>query len=169
MHTGLNKIGIWKSFFQFALLPILSIFLASCGVIQASNIEEMGDSDRHHLLSRKTNKELCNAYNNAFIKINTERQIEKILRGRNVAKCEALAKVRLIPLDIANNNTAESAKSIPVVSTNAQHRESTPVAQAQPVMPAIVFGNKEQLVSDIEAMRNEDLAKGQGRSLLMLT
>ena len=164
MHTGLNKVSIWKSSFQFALLPILSIFLASCGVIQASNVEEMGDSDRHHLLSTKTDKELCNAYNNSFIKRNTERQIEKILQERNITKCEALAKVRLIPLDIASNTTAESAKSIPIVSTSDQRRESTPVAQAQPVMPAIVFGNKEQLVSDIEVMLNEDLAKGSFES-----
>lgn len=71
--------------------------LCSCGPIQSSNLEKMEENERWWLLSTKTTEQLCHAYNNVFIKPETEKQVAEILRSRDIKKCDALYKVRVVP------------------------------------------------------------------------
>ena len=50
MATGLNNIDIIGSVKKVGVC-LISVLLASCGVIQSKNIEEMSDNDRLGLLS----------------------------------------------------------------------------------------------------------------------
>ncbi|TSA38005.1 MAG: hypothetical protein D4R63_11955 [Methylococcaceae bacterium] len=96
--------------YRLALIAVSSIFLVSCGPIQATNTENMGDSERFGFLSSKTDTDLCKKYNNSFIKKNTERQIEQILRERKIGSCDAMFKIRVIPADRDELKLQEEAR-----------------------------------------------------------
>jgi hypothetical protein len=78
------------------LLCISCSTLISCGPIQAKQVEGMSGGDREALLNTKNNDQLCKAYNNTFIKPETEKQVESILQRRGVTECKAHSMVRYI-------------------------------------------------------------------------
>lgn len=127
--------------------------------------------ERLATLTSMTDAQLCRAYNSIFVKPKTESDIAKILRERNVVRCDVLGKIRTIPLGIASN-TADSPGPTNTAAVAAEPQVTTPAItapqapkMAPPQLPApvpepnIVFGNNEALVKDIEAMRKENLAK----------
>lgn len=75
----------------------MSLSVTSCGPIRLSNLENMNSSDRQFQLSTKTNDELCNIFNNVYIKPDTEKQVAEILKEREVKECNALLTKRIIP------------------------------------------------------------------------
>lgn len=184
MHLGIDDvlviIGIAMSKLSRTLfIGLTSLFLASCGVVIHENMERKSDDERFATLSSMSDAELCSGYNNFLVKPKTERDIERILRERKVGRCDARGKIRTIPLDIdsktANDSlspsmneakVAEPAVTLPSSINTATASISTPPQQVQkvtpppsPPSPAIVYGNNETLVKDIEAMRKEMLAK----------
>ncbi|PUE13735.1 hypothetical protein [Limnohabitans sp. MMS-10A-178] len=175
MATGLNKENIKQSIKRLGV-GFISVFLASCGAIQSKNIEEMIDYDRVVLLSSQSDADLCSAYNHPLLKPKTEQQIEKILRDRQIGRCDARSKVRIIPLSVTSTELASSSKNDGLVLSKVPSESSTPssVVQPSPVITApekkaeqaipVVFGDKNSFLADIKAMQGEKLSKGDFES-----
>ncbi len=177
MATGLNNIDIIGSVKKVGVC-LISVLLASCGAIQSKNIEEMSDNDRLGLLSSKSDAELCSAYNHPLLKANTEQQIEKLLRDRQIGRCDARSKVRIIPLGVTSTELASnvkkdvlevsqapsaSEKSKPSIAVQPSPVSTQPEKQKEQTAP-VVFGDKNALLADIKAMQGERLTKGDFES-----
>ena len=175
MATGLNNGDIMGSIKRLGVC-LISVLLASCGAIQSKNIEEMSDNDRLGLLSSKSDAELCSAYNHPLLKPNTEQQIEKILRDRQIGRCDARSKVRIIPLSVTSTELASNGKKDVLEVNQAPSEKSKPSSVVQPSpVPAqpekqreqtipVFFGDKKSLLADIKAMQGEKLTKGDFES-----
>ena len=136
----------------------------------------MSDNDRLGLLSSKSDAELCSAYNHPLLKPNTEQQIEKILRDRQIGRCDARSKVRIIPLSVTSTELASNGKKDVLEVNQAPSEKSKPSSVVQPSpVPAqpekqreqtipVFFGDKNSLLADIKAMQGEKLTKGDFES-----
>lgn len=134
---------------------LISIFLASCGVVQAKKIEEMYDNDRLGLLSSKSDAELCSAYNHSLSKPNTEQQIEEILRERQIGRCDARSQVRAIPLSVASAELASNEKK-DVLEVNQPPSEKSKPPYVAPSSPVSAQPEKQQEKKDPVIVRDKD-------------
>ena len=158
------------STYQRLILLAIASLLSSCGIMQATSVEDMSDSDRLTLLKSKSNEELCRAYNNSFLKQKTENQIASLLRDRGVNRCDALSKIRLIPDHSAEPKIGQAGLIAPNQRATLNDREiqqgprPTPGIEnslaAERVEHSLAFGNNADLKALIDKMRAEPLTKG---------
>lgn len=71
-------------------------FLISCAAVESQNLEDMNEDKRMSLLRSKTDLQLCNAYNHRLIQPKTEKQLEQLLREREIYTCTSKGQIRKI-------------------------------------------------------------------------